>query len=415
MAYHRQGKSDLAREALDRARGNFDATLAKIKGGTQWHNWLICRILLSEAETVVRAGYSSAIDLFGDPAIDTETAERNVAELDRCLDTVSGDWLLHLDRAIYLTYLNRWDEAGDEMRQATTLSEEAVEKLSDLVSESLQDQSSRMVASDNKDHRRTFANPKAASLMMRQALWALNHLIDITPPDEQPPVYTRARVHGCLRNWQEALNDLERAVELDPNRDFAWYCMGPLLLELNQQERYEQHCRETLEKFDESAGFVIHGRGYEQMLWCKDSPHDWERMAAYFEDYLTSRRVGSAAMPWHECAAGVACYRSGRLDAALNWLRKTLDENPPVYCEARARSALAMVYHVQGNHDEARQMLDQARAMFSERIPALDEGPIGNFWQDWLVAKILLSEAEELIRGDPAARQGGDTSEKVPE
>ena len=37
--------------------------------------------------------------------------------------------------------------------------------------------------------------------------------------------------------------------------------------------------------------------------------------------------------------------------------------------------------------------------MFGERIPPLDEGPLDNAWVDWLIARILLHEAEQLING----------------
>ncbi len=352
------------------------------------------------------ASMAGGIRLLGDLKTDKSSAERNIAQIDWRLEVAQDDWRTLLDRAIYLTYLDRWDDARRDVRKAieSGAGQNVAAKLKELAVRSVAVQGASERASDADRRSRELPNPETVLLLARQALWALDFVVEITP-DDLPAVYARAQVHGRLRHWREAANDLTRYIKRDSEQQFAWYQLGPLLLEIGETQRYQQHCQAMLERYGQTTGPVLHGRACQTFLWCKDAPHDWQQLAAYFEDQARTGNLDSVTLRWRECAAGLACYRSGQLDAAIKWLKQSLANDPLVYCEVRARSALAMAHWARGDHDQARETLEQARAMFSERIPPLDKGPIDEAWVNWLIAKILYREAEELIMRNPVAGQ----------
>lgn len=48
--------------------------------------------------------------------------------------------------------------------------------------------------------------------------------------------------------------------------------------------------------------------------------------------------------------------------------------------------------------DEARNSLAQAAQIFETNLPKLESGDLGENWPEWLVARLLLREASELLR-----------------
>jgi len=109
---------------------------------------------------------------------------------------------------------------------------------------------------------------------------------------------------------------------------------------------------------------------------------------------------GELMEAWQTFSSSLAAYRKGDDQLAEKWARRCLrhqNQNPSR--NAAVRVVLAMALHHSGRTDEARGELDAARsevvANFNKpfQMGSSEEG----FWFDWMIARILLKEADGVL------------------
>ncbi|MEA3211602.1 MAG: hypothetical protein QOE70_4659 [Chthoniobacter sp.] len=97
---------------------------------------------------------------------------------------------------------------------------------------------------------------------------------------------------------------------------------------------------------------------------------------------------------WYRASAALAEYRAGRWNVAADLLKKIGDEaSTPRAC---ADVVLAMVHHRLEQPTEASARMDRARKLISAHWQPPKEGD-GGRWHDWLIAYLLLKEADALV------------------
>ena len=100
-------------------------------------------------------------------------------------------------------------------------------------------------------------------------------------------------------------------------------------------------------------------------------------------------------------------YRRGRFDRAEFWARKCLATSTGNESRvATARILLALALQQQGHTVEAHSELEPASKMVKEKFhndQRLEENA-GDWWPDWLIARILLREAESFVPTASSAR-----------
>jgi tetratricopeptide (TPR) repeat protein len=239
-------------------------------------------------------------------------------------------------------------------------------------------------------------------LQIEQAIWWTGQVLKLDPLDRYA-VVGRAHQYARLGQWPEAARDLSRAVELDPTEHWEWFRLAPVLQTLEDKKRYKEHCGQMLERFDESTGYLVSGRAIQSCLWSQDGVDDWNPIVELAEKHVLPSDGSPVDDPWRLCSAGIARYRNGQYESASEWLKKSLDAKSDSYCETRALPVLAMSYHHLGRDEEAQEALEHARRNFDEKLPKLENGDLGSKWHNWLICRILLSEAEDLIGEESAA------------
>jgi serine/threonine protein kinase len=130
------------------------------------------------------------------------------------------------------------------------------------------------------------------------------------------------------------------------------------------------------------------------------------------DDYVTS--------PWLFLSCALLEYRQGEYQRSIERCRRTLDSRPQVMLEAPSRTAafhviLGMSLHQLERDGDAVSELNKGRTLIEtafKRGIARDEGVQG-YWFDWVVARILLREAEELFKEESAGV--AQDAEKIPE
>src|SRR5262249_25106125 len=107
---------------------------------------------------------------------------------------------------------------------------------------------------------------------------------------------------------------------------------------------------------------------------------------------------------WHLYVAGLAHYRAGQYDQAVERLDESAAIDPNWVSRAINYPALAMAYHRLGKAGEARQALASAEKAIDGWTEAMVQGPVGTMpipWYDWLECRHYYREAKQLISGSP--------------
>ena len=109
-----------------------------------------------------------------------------------------------------------------------------------------------------------------------------------------------------------------------------------------------------------------------------------------------NRAVASNPYPWCFHVLGLAQYRAGQFDEALQSFTKANVKSWP-YSELNW-FGLALVHHRLGHPDDARQCLDNGIQWLEREGPPSPELPAKLLPQDWLEAQLLRREAEEMLK-----------------
>jgi tetratricopeptide (TPR) repeat protein len=103
---------------------------------------------------------------------------------------------------------------------------------------------------------------------------------------------------------------------------------------------------------------------------------------------------------WGKLTRGLAEYRQGQFEASVEWLRKAIGAGD-LSVDAAGQSLLAMAQYRLNQTDQAKATF--ARALEALRkLPQLDSRDLGKYWDDVILAHLLMREAQALILGKVA-------------
>jgi serine/threonine protein kinase/Tfp pilus assembly protein PilF len=214
-------------------------------------------------------------------------------------------------------------------------------------------------------------------------------------------------------DWNGACACYQKALELYPNNPYTWFERACLSLQVGDSEGYRKVCRRMGERFGDSqqveeVALLAHA--------CVLAPGGASDAAAAIR--LAERRLALTPPPsghhaWSVHVVGLAYFRAGQNQKAVEWLKKGLEEDPAWQGRVFHWLVLAMALHRLGQADEARQWFAKAEQWISEKSrnlpgkggrlaqpPWLSEWP----WRDWLMVKLFRREAEEVLKKQPGVR-----------
>jgi tetratricopeptide (TPR) repeat protein len=109
-----------------------------------------------------------------------------------------------------------------------------------------------------------------------------------------------------------------------------------------------------------------------------------------------NQAVASGPSPWVLHVLGLAQYRAGQFDQAL---QSFTEANVEAWTYRELNwFGLALVHHRLGHPDEARRCLDKGSQWLEREGPPGPERPAKLQPQDWLEAQLLRREAEEMLK-----------------
>ncbi len=204
----------------------------------------------------------------------------------------------------------------------------------------------------------------------------------------QSLVLARARHFIKLSQWDKAAAEYAHVDWSRPLHDdaFAYAC---LFLIRGDGEGYNRFCLGFIQRGAQLEG----AEPYVLARICaiaRSSPVDPARAVDW-----ANRAVAGSHNPWDLHLLGLAQYRAGQMEQAL---QSFTEANIKRWRYADLNwFALALVHHRLGHPDEARECLDKGMQWLAREGPSGPDQPTNLLPQDWLEAQLLRREAEELI------------------
>ena len=201
----------------------------------------------------------------------------------------------------------------------------------------------------------------------------------------------RLDLMGRQGRWNEAAADASTLMQYRPT-DYYWsYSAAALLVMTHNRDGYEQLCSRIPAAFAETTNPYIAQRCAEGCLLLPNSGADLQLV-----DRLATRAVtlGNGDGYFQPCKA-LSEYRQTHFPGAVEWAEKSL-KGSEVFARVKGAAVLAMSQWQLGQKDAARATLSEGNKL-AQDLSSNQVVDLGDKWLDWLVARILLDEATELL------------------
>ena len=217
-----------------------------------------------------------------------------------------------------------------------------------------------------------------------------------------PQIYIfRQWMYEGLGLWERAADDGAKYVALAEGTGWwslHWYQYALLRLHVGDEDGYRDACRRMLRQFDG-------GTDEEVLMTVRACVLVSSPVVDAAELVRQAERIAALEkVHWRLYLAGLAHYRAGQHDRAVERLNESLTLDPSWSARAINYPALAMAYHKLGKADEARLALDSAEKAIDGWTEATYQDPVGSMpilWIDWLECRLLYREARLLVTGSP--------------
>ena len=197
--------------------------------------------------------------------------------------------------------------------------------------------------------------------------------------------------------WDEVGEQLETAIQLDPNDHEGWCNAAALAHYRGDADAYRRICGELVARFRETDNPAI---AQWVAMACLLSPDAGDQLdlARQLAERAVTAGADDAAIHWIYLAKALADYRGGDFETAVaSATRSRAHVGRQLCLDATALLVQAMAEHQLERLAEARLSLSAAHELMQQQAPTVDGGAWGRYWCAWLRYHILRREAEALI------------------
>ncbi len=247
-------------------------------------------------------------------------------------------------------------------------------------------------------------------------------LLQANPMDSIEPSPDAARVFRSLGHWNAMRGRWERALEcflyLNQANRFDnqegilegtdAMCLAALLAEFGTAEGYEAFRREALDRHLPVRSALAAEHLLKISLLRPVGAPDLERLRQAADMCASGARSEYSGRDsfsqWDALALAMYYHRAGDTQKVLEWSEKCLSfSGGRGDRECSAHSLRAMAFHRLGEEERMEKHLAAARALVPPFVDPPAEAPDLKLeiWLDWSVSRILLKEAEGIVRLQP--------------
>jgi hypothetical protein len=230
--------------------------------------------------------------------------------------------------------------------------------------------------------------PIADSILTR---WLDGHTADVEV------LLRRADLSARLGRWPRTVDDLARAIAVEPDDERAWLLGAAALIHLGDTDGHRRHCREILRRFGEATGKLAH----EIALACLLSPE------APLDEPAFRRLLARCAAPggprpshWDVAISVLSDIRIGRSESVIALWPTALNHVSPEDGHFQILipflEALAHARAVPTDRERARRSLEPAVSALGRQRDSAGGDP-ASCWI-WLSCDSIRQEIESLIR-----------------
>jgi serine/threonine protein kinase len=216
-------------------------------------------------------------------------------------------------------------------------------------------------------------------------------------PSSAKLLVQRIELLGRRAKWQEAAADATLVTEYQPTNHYRYHTLAGLLAITHNRPAYEQLCRRILATFGDATHPYTAERMVQDCLLLPNSGADLQ-LVDKIADRAFAVGKDESFLPFSQVCKAMSKYRQGRFVEAIDWAEKAW-KSKQANAQAKACAVLAMAHWRLGEKDAARAMLATGDALAPSISPGR-EIDLGGSWLNWLIARISLDEARELIESE---------------
>ncbi len=218
----------------------------------------------------------------------------------------------------------------------------------------------------------------------------------------------RAYLRADNGRFQNAADDLERVIELDPSDHVSYFLLTPLLIQIGKIDEYRNYCHSMLRRFNDTTNAPVAERTAKCCLLLPAAVTGSDlALAAKIADHSVALAKTGEWKPWRLMTKGLAEYRQGHFARAAETLELAQKEVTHARdagrycCEADIYFVSAMAHQQLKQPEEARTAFGHGRVLVQVKLPAVDKGNLGIAWPDVLMTYILMQEAAMTAEKSP--------------
>ena len=208
----------------------------------------------------------------------------------------------------------------------------------------------------------------------------------------------RGNAFASLGQWDKASADFSRSIEINAGAPFPWYGRAMIRLQRGDRAGYRKDCAGMRQHFGRSVSpEAVHWTVWT-CIQISDGVDDWTKLAQWAEKTLAKDPNDFVRLT----TLGAVLYRAGRFEEAA----RRLTDAEAAFKKDKARpSTIAYTWLFRAMAEERLGHAQQAREWLAKAVREIEHPPaerakdpgVGS-WRRWLTFRLLRGEAEALLK-----------------